>query len=85
MKEELLESKLIIVVKDLDVGDYFRFIEDNTLVTSDKICKIIEDSLYVRKILIDKFYYNCEKYRDLKVIKLRPTKFENDILYFEEI
>lgn len=85
MKEELEIPNLALTLKDLINGDYFRFITDNSLVRSNKICKIIEDSYGARKILIGRFYYDYEEYRNSKVIKLRPTKFENDILYFEEI
>lgn len=85
MKEELLKFKTQLKVKDLFSGDYFRFNEENNLADQDMVCRIVLDSSNCRMILIRDNICYSDIYLDLKVIKLKPTKFENDTLYFEEI
>lgn len=86
MKERLLIPKSELTFKDLVRGDYFKIVEENTLVNIDRVCRIVENDYNTKNILIGNSVYDIKKqYEDLEVIKLKPTKFENDTLYFEEI
>lgn len=80
MKEELLKPKTELKVSDLSVGDYFKSIEHN-----GSIYRVISNENGYWYILTENSIKNYEKYKDLKVVKVKPIKFENDTLYFEEV
>ena len=85
MKEELLKFKSDLEIKDLSIGDYFRVNQELSAFGNKCICKLIENNLADLAVLINNSVYLYDNFEGLKVVKVKPTKFENDILYFEEI
>lgn len=94
MKYEIINKTSNLKVKDLNKGDYFRFIDSSDSINGDNISiyltvengDINDKDRALNCLDLDQMYY-FSLYDDLdkNVIKLKLSKIENDIMYFEEI
>ena len=89
MKYKILEQEVLsLKVKNLKIGDYFIFLDQNSINNEKNIVfKLIETYTDNRNLYALSFNDNTSYCLiddlDTNVSKIRPIKIENNIIYFE--
>lgn len=89
MKYKILEQKNnFLKVQDLKIGDYFKFLGQNSINNKENIVFILIETYTDNKNLYalsleDNTSYCLINDLENNVSKLKPIKIENNIIYFE--